>query len=190
MNGLPTHAITENTPKDVVFGSGVVVKNLVWATDKWTYDLLGPTTGGNKLAYNREFLDLELDGKTVKVEGFDLEVGSTGQVTMNLATYDKETLTTAMGLVQDTNDTTTGMAKYVPKGEPIYVDNLGFVGFTAAKKPVIAIFDKAVCLGAYEVEQKNKEQSSIALVFDAVQKKDADDLTKLPVRFYWPTETV
>lgn len=187
---LPRNAISSTTPKDVVFGSGIVVQNLIFADSKWTYDLLGATTGGNKLAYNREFVDLEIDGKTVKVEKFDVEVGSTAQVTMNLTEYKKETITTAMGLVQDTEDTTTGMAKYVPKGEPIYVDNLGFIGKTADDRDVIVIFDRAVCLGAYEVEQKNKEQSSIALVFDAVAPEGATDFTKLPIRFYFPTATV
>lgn len=187
---LKRHAISSTTPENVVFGAGIVVKNLVFAENDWTYDELGATTGGNKLSYVREFLDLELDGKQVKVEGMDIEVGSTGKVTMNLAEYKEETLKTALGLVQDTNDKTTGFKCYKPAGKPEYVENLGFVGFTAAGKPVIAIFDKAVCLGAYELENKNKEQGAIALEFDAVAPGEATDLTKLPVRFYWPTTTV
>lgn len=187
---LKRSAITANTPKDVVFGAGIVVKDLVYATNEWTYELLGATSGGNKFSFTREFVDLELDGKQVKVEGMDLEVGSTGKITMNLAEYKEETLKTALGLVQDTQDNTTGFKCYKPAGKPEYVENLGFVGFTADGRPVIAIFDKAVCLGGYEVEHKNKEQSAIALEFDAVQSADATDFTKLPVRFYFPTTTV
>lgn len=189
--GLKRHSISSTTPKDVVFGAGIVVKGLKWETNDWKYTELGATTGGNKLSYTREFVDLELDGKTVKIEGMDVEVGSTGKVTMNLAEYKKETLITALGLVQDTGDTATGYTCYKPAGKPEYVENLGFVGFTVDNRPVIAIFDKAVCLGAYEVEQKNKEQGTIALEFDAVAPTDAGDFTKLPVRFYWPdAETV
>jgi hypothetical protein len=187
---LKRNAISSTTPENVVFGAGIVVKNLVWDSNDWTYDELGATSGGNKLFYTREFLDLDLDGKQVKIEGMDLEIGSVGQVTMNLAEYKEDTLTTALGLAQDTEDTTTGYACYKPAGKPTYVDNLGFVGFTASGKPVIAIFDRAVCLGAYELEAKNKEQGVIALVFDAVQKADATDFTKLPVRFYYPKATV
>lgn len=188
---LKRNAISSTTPKDVVFGAGIVVKNLVFADNDWTYDELGATTGGNKLSYTREHVDLDLDGKQVMVENMNIEVGSTGKITMNLAEYKTETLTTALGLVQDTQDTTTGFKCYKPAGKPTHIENLGFVGFTADNRPVIAIFDKAVCLGAYEVEQKNKEQSAIALEFDAVQKEGATDFTKLPVRFYFPTtETV
>lgn len=183
---LKRHSISETTPKDVLFGAGIVVKNLKFESNDWTYDELGATTGGNKLSFVREFLDLDLDGKTVKVEGCDLEIGSTGKVTMNLAEYKKETLTTSLGLVQDTTDTATGYTCYKPNGTVEYIENLGFVGFTAAGRPVICIFDKAACLGAYEVEAKNKEQGAIALEFDAVAAKDATDFTKLPVRFYWP----
>lgn len=187
---LKRNSISSTTPKDVVFGAGIVVKNLKYESNDWTYDELGATTGGNKLSYVREFLDLELDGKAVKVEGMDLEVGSTGKVTMNLAEYKEETLKTALGLVQDTTDNTTGFKCYKPAGAPEYVENLGFVGFTADNRPVIAIFEKAVCLGAYEVEHKNKEQSAIALEFDAVASIEAGDFTKLPVKFYWPTTTI
>ena len=164
---IKKHAISSTTPKDVVFGAGIVVKGLKWESNDWNYDELGATTGGAKFSYTREFVDLELDGKQVKIEGMDLEVGSTGKITMNLAEYKKDTLVMALGLAQDTQDNTTGYACYKPAGAPTYIENLGFIGFTAEGKPVIAVFDKACCLGAYEV-----------------------DFTKLPVRFYYPTATV
>lgn len=187
---LKKHSISSSTPKDVVFGNGIVVKNLVYDSNDWNYDELGASMGGNKFSFVREFVDLDLDGKLVKVEGFDLEVGSTGKITLNLAEYKVETLTTALGLAQDTEDTATGLACYKPAGKPTYVNNLGFVGFTADGRPVIAIFDRAVCLGAYELETKNKEQGAIALEFDAVVPEGSTDFTKLPVRFYYPTATV
>ena len=187
---LKRNSISNSTPKDVVFGAGIVVKNLVFADNDWTYDELGATNGGNKVSFTREFVDLELDGKQVKIENMDIEVGTTGKITMNLAEYKLETLTTALGLAQDTSDNTTGFKCYKPSGKPTYIENLGFVGFTANNRPVIVIFDKATCLGAYEVEQKNKEQGVIALEFDAVAPEGTEDYTTLPVRFYFPTETV
>lgn len=187
---IKRHSISSTTPKDVVFGAGIVVKDLEYTSNDWTYVELGATSGGNKFSYTREFVDLDLDGKLVKVENMDVEVGSTGTITMNLAEYKKDTLIMALGLEQDTEDATTGYACYKPSGVPTYIDNLGFIGFTAEGKPVIAIFDKAVCLGAYELETKNKEQGTIALEFNAVASDDATDFSKLPVRFYYPTTTV
>ena len=74
---LKKHAISSDTAKNIPLGAGILVHNLVFDTD-WTYDELGASNGGNKVSYEREFLDLEVDGKTVKAEGFDVKVSETG----------------------------------------------------------------------------------------------------------------
>ena len=187
---LKNHAITAETPKNVLLGSGILVKNLVYSGSDWTYDELGATTGGGKITYEREYLDLDLDGKKVKVEGFDVKLGEIGKMTLNLAEVKPETIATALCLKQDTENSVTGLAKYKPSDENSYVENLGFVGFKADKKPIIVIFPKAICLGALELEVKNKEQATIALEFDAVAPKDSADYGELGIQFYFPTTTV
>ena len=125
---LKRHAISTNTPKNVVLGSGILVKNLVYSGSDWTYDELGATSGGGKISYEREYIDLDVDGKTVKVENFDVKVAETGLMTLNLAECNAETLVTALCLKADTTNPVTGLAKYKPSKENAYVEKLGFVG--------------------------------------------------------------
>ena len=187
---LKKHAITSDTPKNVLLGSGILVKNLVYETNDWKYDELGATSGGGKITYEREYLDLDVDGKKVKVEGFDVKLGETGLMTLNLAEVKPETIATALCLKQDTSSSVTGLAKYKPSNENSYVDRLGFVGYRADGKPIIVIFPKAICLSALELEIKNKEQATMALEFSAVAPADSDNYEELGIEFYFPSETV
>ena len=187
---LKKNAITTETPKNVLLGSGILVKNLVFSSNDWTYDELGATSGGGKIAYEREYLDLDIDGKTVKVEGFDVKLGETCLITLNLAEVNPETIATALSLKLDTTNPVTGFAKYKPSKENSYVENLGFVGFKADGKPIIVKVPKAICLSALEVEVKNKEQATMTLEFSAVAPADAGNYEELGVEFYFPTEAV
>jgi hypothetical protein len=187
---LKRHAISTNTPKNVVLGSGILVKNLVYSGSDWTYDELGATSGGGKISYEREYIDLDVDGKTVKVENFDVKVAETGLMTLNLAECNAETLVTALCLKADTTNPVTGLAKYKPSKENAYVEKLGFVGYTAEGKPIIVIFPKAICLSAFELEVKNKEQAVMALEFSAVAPAESENYEELGIEFYFPTETV
>ena len=187
---LKNHAITAETPKNVLLGSGILVKNLVYSGSDWTYDELGATSGGGKITYEREYIDLDIDGKKVKVEGFDVKLGESGKMTLNLAEVKPETIATALCLKQDATNPVTGLSKYKPSEENTYVEKLGFVGFKADKKPIIVIFPKAICLSALELEVKNKEQATMALEFDAVAPKDSENYEELGIEFYFPTETV
>ena len=188
---LKKHAISENTAKNIPLGAGIVVKDLVFETNDWNYAEMGASNGGNKYSYEREYLDLAVDGKTVKVEGFDVKVAETFKITFNLGEYNRETITTALSLKEDTAGAITGYKKYKPSKENSYVENLGFVGFTAEGKAVIIKVPKAICLSAYEVEAKNKEQgSAFVLEFDAVAPTNSNNYEELGIEFYFPVETV
>lgn len=186
---IKNHAISSDTAKNIPLGAGILVKNLVFETD-WTYEELGASNGGNKIAYEREYLDLAVDGKTVKVEGFDVKVAETGKMTINLAEYKKDTLVTALGLERDSSANVTGYEKYKPSKTNNYVENLGFVGQTAEGKNIIVVFPKAICLSAFELELKNKEQGVMALEFDAVAPITNGSYEELGIEFYFPVETV
>ena len=155
---LKKHAISSDTAKNIPLGAGILVHNLVFEGSEWTYDELGASNGGNKIAYEREYLDLEVDGKTVKVEGFDVKVSETGKMTIYLAEYKKDTLVPALGLEIDSSASVTGYEKYKPSKTNVYLDNVGFVGYTAEGKAIIVKFPKAICLSAFELELKNKNK--------------------------------
>ena len=188
--GLKTHAISNETAKNIPLGAGILVHNLVFEGSEWTYDELGASNGGNKIAYEREYLDLEVDGKTVKVEGFDVKVSETGKMTLNLAEYKKDTLIAALGLERDSSASVAGYEKYKPTKTNTYLENVGFVGYTAEGKAIIVKFPKAICLSAFELELKNKEQGVMALEFDAVAPLTNNNYEELGIEFYFPVETV
>lgn len=188
---LKKHAITADTPKNVPLGAGIVVKDLAYASNDWTYAELGASNGGNKYSYEREYIDLAVDGKTVKVEGFDVKVAETFKITFNLASYERETIVAGLSLKEDSTGAVSGYKKYKPSNENVYIENLGFVGYTAEGKAVIIKVPKAICLSAFEVETKNKEQgSAFVLEFDAVAPADANNYEELGIEFYFPVETV
>lgn len=188
---LKKHAITADTPKNIPLGAGIIVKDLEFASNDWTYTEMGSSNGGNKYSYEREYIDLAVDGKTVKVEGFDVKVAETFKVTFNLAEYNKETIVAGLSLKEDTSEAVAGYKKYKPSNENNYVENLGFVGYTADGRAVIIKVPKAICLSAFEVETKNKEQgSAFVLEFDAVAPADANNYEELGIEFYFPVETV
>lgn len=188
---LKKHAITQDTPKNIPLGAGIVVKGLEFSGNDWTYTELGASNGGNKYSYEREYLDLAVDGKTVKVEGFDVKVAETFKITFNLASYERETIVTALSLKEDNTDAVTGYKKYKPSNENSYIENLGFIGYKANGEAVIIKVPKAICLSAFEVETKNKEQgSAFALEFDAVAPSNASNYEELGIEFYFPVETV
>ena len=70
-----------------------------------------------------------------------------------------------------------------------YVENLGYVGKTIEGKPVIIIFDHALCTSGLELEGKNKEASVLKVVMDAYAE-NAGDLDTLPVKIYYPQSAV
>lgn len=160
----------------------------------WYGKELGATSGGGKITITPEFLDLELDGKTVKVRGMDKKVAEVANMQINLGEYVKETLINALHLVEDTSDTTaTGYTKFSSTNslnDSDYLDNIGFVGFTAANKEIIFIMENAVCLSAFEYEGKNKEQGVFALTYDCTASIEQDDLEHLPYHLYYPTQAV
>ena len=186
---MKKHAISAETPKKIMLGAGIFVKGLKWESDKWVYEELGATSGGGKVTYTREFLDPELDGKTVLVKGMNIKVAETAQMEMNMAEYKKDIITSMFGLKEDAAGTATGYKKYSSKAsveETDYVEGVAFIGFTADGKEIIVVFDYAICLSAFEHEGKNKEQGTFAVTIDAVAPAEQEDLTHLPIHFYFP----
>jgi hypothetical protein len=70
-----------------------------------------------------------------------------------------------------------------------YVENLGFVGYTAdGSKQIIVIMDFALCKSGFQFEGKNKENSVLKATFTAYGGIDTD-LDKVPIRIYYPQES-
>ena len=186
------HSVTSTTPENILLGAGTIHKNLKWETNKWTGDIIGATSGGNKVSISGEIMDIELDGALVKVKGLAVKQGGTASMEVNFAELNAEILKKASLFTEGTSEA-TGYTMLIDKAdinEGDYVENFGFVGKTAnGKKDIVVIFENGLCTSGLELEGKNKENSIIKMTIEAYANIEGD-LDTLPVKIYYPETAV
>lgn len=185
--------ITANTPKTVMLGAGTIHRDLSFESDTWNFEesLICATSGGSKLSIVPEFYDVPVDGALVKVKGLTVKVGETATLEINPIELTPEILKMAVIGDETVSTTATGYSEIKSRAiinEGDYVKNLGYVGKTIEGKPIIIIFDNALCTSGLELEGKNKEAAVPKFTFECFA-----DLTPeadiLPWHIYYPTET-
>lgn len=183
-----THGVTENTPKKVALGAGIVVKGLTFDTE-WKYTgVLGATSGGNALTIEAELKDLEIDGVWVKTKGLTVKIGETAILETNLAEVTKENF--KMMVLGKDGDGVEGFDEIVSKEaieEGDYLENLGFIGHTMDKEPIVIKFDNALCTSGLNFEGKNKDQTTLKATFECYADLTSPSLKTLPYHIYTKT---
>ena len=192
---LPKHGITKNTPSNIPLGAGTWFKGLKYEPDGWTGTVLGATSGGCSITITPEVLDVEVDGALALAKGLAVMQGGTGEAEVNFAEVNKDILQMTMlgeALGSESEGYVEGFDCIQTKNaitEGDYVENLGFVGYTAdGSKQIIVIMDFALCKSGFQFEGKNKENSVLKATFTAYGDIDTD-LDKVPIRIYYPQET-
>ena len=185
--------ITANTPKTVMLGAGTIHKGLTFSTNAWNFEesLICATSGGSKLSIVPEFYDVPVDGALVKVKGLTVKVGETATLEINPIEMKPEILN--MAVIGDEKESTTAqgymeMTSRAIINEGDYVEKLGYVGKTIEGKPVIIIFDHALCTSGLELEGKNKEAAVPKFTFECFADLSPEADT-LPWHIYYPSET-
>lgn len=192
MSAIAKHGVTKTTPDNVLLGAGTYHKNLKYnaETSQWEGAIIGATSGGGKVAIEGEYLDLDLDGALVLFKGQTVKVGGKASIEANFAEISGDTIKMGTNFKEGESDA-PGYSMYVDKAnieDGDYTEGFGFVGKTAnGKKDIIVIFEHALCKSAFEVEGKNKEQSTLKLVLEAYAENDGD-LDTLPVKIYYPND--
>ena len=181
-------AVTAQTPGNILLGAGTWHKGLKFADSAWTGAVLGATSGGGKISIKGEFVEIEVDGALVKFKGQTVKQGGTASAEVNFVELTNDIMKLGT-LFEEGEETVNGFTMLQDKEnieDGDYVENLGFVGFTAdGSKQIIVIFENALCTSGMELEPKNKEQSVVKLTFDAVANPDSN-LKTLPVKIYYP----
>ena len=193
---LAKHGVTEKTPSNIPLGAGTWFRDLVYnAENGWTGTVLGATSGGSSIKITPEVQDIEVDGALSLVKGLAVMAGGSGSAEVNFAELNKDILKmTTLGEVLDSNSEhyVEGFDCIQTKNaivEGDYVDNLGFVGYTADKsKQIIVILESALCKSGFQLDPKNKENAVIKATFDAYGGIDTD-LDRVPIRIYYPEES-
>ena len=190
---LVKHGITKDTPSNIPLGAGTWFKGLKYEEDGWTGTVLGATSGGSSIKIAPEVLDIEIDGAAALAKGLAVMQGGSGEAEVNFAEINKDILQmTTLGevLTADDDGYVEGFDCIQTKNaivEGDYVENLGFVGYTADQsKQIIVILDYALCKSGFQFDPKNKENAVIKATFTAYGGIDTD-LDKVPIRIYYPT---
>lgn len=192
-NEFKSSGITENTPKTVMLGAGTIHKGLTFNGDAWNFEesLICATSGGSKLSIIPEFYDVPVDGALVKVKGLTAKVGETATLEINPIEMKPEILKMALIGDEKASETATGYSELTSRAvinEGDYVQKLGYVGKTLEGKPIIIIFDYALCTSGLSLEGKNKEAAVPAFTFECFADLTPEADT-LPWHIYYPTET-
>lgn len=191
--------ITENTPKTVMLGAGTIHKGLTFTAGKsggtgsWNFEesLICATSGGSKLSIVPEFYDVPVDGALVKVKGLTVKVGETATLEINPVELTPEVLKMAVIGDEKSSTTATGYNEITSRAiisAGDYVSKLGYVGKTIEGKPIIIIFDNALCTSGLELEGKNKEAAVPKFTFECFADLSPEADT-LPWHIYYPTPT-
>ena len=189
--------ITENTPKTIMLGAGTIHKGLTFTAGKsgeagtwnFTESLICATSGGSKLSIVPEFYDVPVDGALVKVKGLTVKVGETATLEINPVELTGDIL--KMALIGDSaaSTTATGYTEITSRATinaGDYLSKMGYVGKTIEGKPIIIIFDNALCTSGLELEGKNKEAAIPKFTFECFADLSPEADT-LPWHIYYPT---
>ncbi len=184
------HGITSDTPDSILFGAGTIHSGLEYGASGWNFNssLIGATNGGSKLSIKPEVQDIELDGKFVKAKGLMLKVGESATMEINFAELKPELIKKSVFAEEGTSDATGfTMLESKPDIEAgDYFTNFAFVGRTVSGKPIIVIFDSAICTSGFEVDTKHKEQGNPVITVECVDDLETGDLKTLPYHIYYP----
>ena len=190
---LVKHGITKDTPSNILLGAGTWFKGLAFGENGWNGTVLGATSGGSSIKITSEVLDIEIDGALALAKGLAVMQGGGAEAEVNFAEVNADILKmTTLGevLTAEADGYVEGFDCVQTKNaitEGDYVENLGFVGYTADQsKAIIIIFDYALCKSGFQIDPKNKENGVVKATFTAYGGIDTD-LDKVPVRIYYPT---
>ena len=189
--------ITENTPKTIMLGAGTIHKGLTFtagqsgAAGSWNFEesLICATSGGSKLSITPEFYDVPVDGALVKVKGLTVKVGETATMEINPIELTPEVLKMAVIGDEKASTTATGYNEITSRAvinAGDYLEKMGYVGKTIEGKPIIIIFDNALCTSGLSLEGKNKEAAVPAFTFECFADLSPEADT-LPWHIYYPT---
>lgn len=181
--------VTENTPKNILFGAGTIHKGLKYADNAWNFaeTLVGATSGGSKLAITPEVTPIEVDGALVAVKGLNKKTGEVATMEINFIELSLDMLKqAAMAQAGTSGDSAYDMLESkadIAAGD--YWDNIAFVGELLDGRKVIVIMDNALCTNGLELGAAHKE-GTVATITFACHADLASDLDTLPWRIYYP----
>lgn len=163
--------------------------HIIGAWDDSDENVLGATSGGNKLSILSELTPIEVDGALVKVKGLTQKTGETGSLETNLAQHTKESFIRAI-IGKEVESLIKGYTQLTTKSlieASDYLENIAFVGTMSDGTECIVIMENALCTSGLELEPKNKETAVLKATFEC--NADFDDAhDTLPIYIFVPNK--
>lgn len=158
------------------------------AWDDSEENVLGATSGGNKLSIVPEITPIEVDGAVVEIKGLNQKTGESATLEVNLAQHTMDSFKRA--IVGKEVDSVIPGYKQIQTKSLIelsdYLDNIAYVGTMTDGTEVIAILENAICSSGLEMDSKNKETSVVKTVFKATADFESGVYDTLPVYLFYP----
>ena len=157
----------------------------------WNFaeSLLCATSGGSKLSIVPEFYDIPVDGALVKVKGLTAKVGETASLEINPIELTPDILKMSLIGTDSTCINELGYSEITSRANIAagdYLTNMGYVGKTIEGKPIIILFENALCTSGLELEGKNKEAAVPKFTYECYADLSPEADT-LPWHIYYPT---
>ena len=182
--------VTENTPKNIIFGAGTIHKGLKYEGGKWNFEesIMGATSGGSKISIVPEFVDIEVDGALVLVKGLKVKTGEVASMEINLLEAQEDMIAKAIIGEVKASEADVKYKEITTKSnvsEGDYLENIAFVGEKLDGQKIIVIMGNALCTSGFETEGKNKEGVVGKFTFEC-HADITSDLDTLPIKIYYP----
>lgn len=161
------------------------------AWDDSEENVLGATSGGNKLSIVSEITPIEVDGAVVEIKGLNQKTGESGTLEVNLAQHTVESLKRAI-VGEEVESLIEGYKQIQTKSLielSDYLDNIAYVGSMTDGTEIVAIMENAICSSGLEMDTKNKETSTVKTVFKATADFKSGVYDTLPIYIFYPDKT-
>lgn len=105
---------TQSTPQHFLTNAGAVYKNLTWnsVSRKWEGELLGATSGGNKLTVEQNYRTVEIDGVFTAAVGQKVLESQGAKLEINMKEITAENLRMSLNGQVNNGDGSTAPANY------------------------------------------------------------------------------
>lgn len=154
-------------------------------------NVLGATSGGNKLSIVPEITPIDVDGAVVEIKGLNQKTGESGTLEVNLAQHTVESLKRAI-VGKEVESLIPGYKQIQTKSLielSDYLDNIAYVGSMTDGTEIIAIMENAICSSGLEMDTKNKETSVVKTVFKSTADFKSGVYDTLPIYIFYPDKT-
>lgn len=180
--------VTKDTPQNIMINAMTLYRGMEYNAESegWSGTVIGATSGGSKLSIVPEFFTIPVDGVLVDAKGLEPKVGETATIETNMVELTKEWIkATVIGSEGTSEDTRFDLIESKPLIEDgDYIQNFGAVGFLSDGRPILVLFDYAICTSGFSTETKNKENAVFPATFKCVADLAEGLTNKLPYHIY------